>query len=99
MASFRRATGKTATQFPNGQARCARRTSPRKLLIFDPVRDGGIDPEAALLVLLVVLEIALEPFHVAVALEGQNVGRNAVEEPAIMADDDRAAGEILQRLF
>ena len=35
----------------------------------------------------------------AVALEGQDVGGDAVEEPAIMADDDGAAREILQRLF
>jgi hypothetical protein len=48
---------------------------------------------------LVVLEVALEPFDMAVALEGQDVGRDAVEEHAIVADDHGAAGEILQRLF
>jgi hypothetical protein len=35
----------------------------------------------------------------AVALEGEDMGRDAVEEPAIMADDHGAAGEVLQRLF
>ena len=35
----------------------------------------------------------------AVALEGEDVGREAVEEHAVMADNDGAAGEILQRVF
>ena len=42
-------------------------------------------PEAALLVLLVIGEIALEPLDVAVALEGEDVGGDAVEEQAIVA--------------
>src|SRR6266568_1603539 len=73
--------------------------SPAKFLVPDPVRDGGIDAEPPLLVLLVILEIALEPFDVALALERQHVGGDAVEEPAVVADDDRAAGEILERLL
>jgi hypothetical protein len=36
---------------------------------------------------LLGLEIALEPFDVAVALEGEDVGGEAVEEPAVVADD------------
>ena len=55
--------------------------------------------QAALLVFLVGLEVAFEPFDVAVALEGQDVGGQAVEEEAVVADDHGAAGEILQRLF
>jgi len=76
-------------------------TSPRhikpklsaELLVLDPVRDDGVGPQPPHLVRLVVLEIALEPFDVAVALERQNVRRDAVEEEAIVADDDGAAGE------
>jgi hypothetical protein len=40
-------------------------------------------------------QVALEPFDVAVALEGEDVGGDAVEEPAVVADDDGAAGEVL----
>src|SRR5687767_10979973 len=72
---------------------------PRELLVFDPVRDGGVDAEAAFLVFLVIGEVALEPFHVAVALEGEDVRGDAVEEPAVVADDDRAAGVVLERLL
>jgi hypothetical protein len=35
----------------------------------------------------------------AVALEGEDVGRDAVQEPAVVRDDDRAAGEVLERLL
>ena len=63
------------------------------------MRDDAVDAEAALLVFLVVGEIALEPFDMAVALEGEHVGGDAVEEEAIVADDHGAAGEIEQRLF
>src|SRR6476620_5901534 len=79
--------------------RLKRDASARELFVFDPVRDRRIGSQPAHFVLLVVLEIALEPFDVAVAFERQHMGRDAVEEPAIVADDHRAAGEILQRLF
>src|SRR6185437_3738006 len=72
---------------------------PRQLLVLDPVRNDGVLAEPAHLVPFIVLEIALEPFDMAVAFEGQDVGGDAVEEPAVMADDDSAAGKILQRLF
>ena len=45
---------------------------------------------------LVVADVALEPADLAVALEGEDVGRDPVEEPAIVADDDGAARERLE---
>src|SRR4051794_39722733 len=63
------------------------------------MRDGGVRAEAPLLVLLVIGEIALEPLDVALALEGEDVGRDAVQEPAVVADDDRAAGVVLERFL
>src|ERR1700733_12232698 len=63
------------------------------------MRDDAVDAEAALLVFLVIGEIALEPFDVAVAFEGQHVRGDAVEEEAVVADDDGAAGEIEQGLL
>src|SRR6478736_5390094 len=73
--------------------------SPRQLLVLHAVRNDAVLAETAHLVLLVVLEVAFEPFDVALAFEGQDVGCDAVEEPSVMADDDGAAGEIFQRLF
>src|SRR5579863_9611000 len=72
---------------------------PAELLVLQPVRDDAVEAEAALLVLFVVGEIALEPLDMAVALEGQHVGGDAVEEEAVVADHHRAAGEIEQRLL
>ena len=51
------------------------------------------------LVLLVFLEIALEPFDMGVALEGEHVGRHAVEEHAVVRDDHRAAGIGFERVL
>ena len=48
---------------------------------------------------LVVLIVAFEPHDAAVAFERQHVRRDAIEEPAVVADDDGAAGVVEQRLF
>ena len=58
-----------------------------------------VGAEAAVSIDLVVLVIPFEPDHLAVSLEGQHVRRDAIEEPAVVADDDGAASEIEQRLF
>src|SRR3954449_5464804 len=77
----------------------ARTRSPRQLLVLYPVRDDGVLTQPAHLVLFIILEIAFEPFDMALAFEGQNMRRDTVKEPAIMADDHGATGEILQSLF
>ena len=56
-------------------------------------------PEQLAAVLLVGLEVALEPPHLRVALEGEHVRGDAVEEPAVVGDDHRAAGECEQRVL
>src|SRR5215469_13241675 len=66
--------------------------SARKFLVLDALGDDRIGAEPAHLVLLVVLEIALEPFDVTVALEREYVGGDAVQKPAVVADDHGAAG-------
>ena len=59
--------------------------------------------EAGHLVLLVRLEVALEPVPVVRMLLGplprEDVGSDAVEEPTIMGDDDGTTGECEQRVF
>src|SRR6476661_6363441 len=68
-----------------------------ELAIGRPVRAGRLLAEPLHLVLLVVLEVALEPEPLRVALVGQDVRRHAVEEPPVVADDHGAAGEFEQR--
>src|SRR5436190_332296 len=69
------------------------RRSAREALVADPVWLVGRGAELAVPILLVLGEVPLEPADLAVPLEGEYVGGDPVEEPAIVADDDGAAGE------
>src|SRR5439155_19648538 len=87
--------------------RRSRRRAPRpapgpsraQAAVFDAVRPLGLGAEAAAAVGFVVLVVALEPDDAALALEGEDVGGDAVEEPAVVADDDRAAREVDERVL
>src|SRR5215207_3498357 len=68
-----------------------------ELAVRGAVRAGGLDAEPLDLVLLVVLEVALEPEPLRLALVGEDVRRHPVEEPAVVADHDGAARELQQR--
>ena len=59
----------------------------------------GLRAETALPVGFVVLVVALEPHRLAVAFEREDVRGDAIEKPAIVADDHGAAGVVEQRLF
>src|SRR5688500_209598 len=92
------ARGKCAPE-PRAQSPEPRAESPlaTQLPVPDAMRLIGVRAEAALLVLFVFAEVAVEPIHTTLPFERQDVRRDAIEEPAIVADDDRAAGEIFQR--
>src|SRR5688500_17443044 len=74
-----------------------------ELAVGDPVRPRGVGTEPLDLVLLVALEVALEPEPLGrvlvVALPRQDVGGDAVEEPPVVRRDDGAAGELEQRVL
>src|SRR5271165_7348945 len=63
------------------------------------MRAGGLSAEALYLVLLVGLEVALEPEPVRAALPGQDVRGDPVEEPPVVASDHGAAGELQKRVL
>src|SRR5947209_2065608 len=71
----------------------------RQLTVLDAVRLRGVVAESRAFVLFVVREVALEPDDAAVALEGEYVRCDAVEKPAVVADDDGAASEVFQSFF
>src|ERR1043165_7008691 len=71
----------------------------RQLPVLDPVRRVGRLTETAPAILFVRLEVALVPDHARVAFECEDVRRRAVEEPTVVRDDDRAAGEVFQRFL
>ena len=56
-------------------------------------------PEPPLPVDLVVLIVPLEPHYLAVAFERQHVGRDAIEEPSVVADHDGTTGEVEERFL
>ena len=47
----------------------------------------------------ILVMVPFKPHHLAVALEREHVRGDAIEEPAVVADHDGAAGEVEQRLF
>src|SRR3546814_3579634 len=69
------------------------------LLVLHPMRSRTFLAEAALLVGLVLVVVAGEELGVRVAFERNDVGGDAVEEPAVMRDHDRRTGEFQQRVF
>src|SRR5450631_2514229 len=70
-----------------------------ELAVGRTVRAGRIGSESLDLVLLVRLEVALEPKPVRITFVGEDVRRHPVEEPAVVAGDHRAAGELEQRVL
>ena len=59
----------------------------------------GVDAEAFLALGFVGLVVAVAPDDFAIAFEGEDVGGDAIEEPAVVADDDGAAAEVDQGVF
>src|ERR1700676_2526016 len=74
-------------------ARAPTRSSLGEPLVADAVRLIGLGAEAPPAVGLVGLVVALEPDDLGIALEGEDVRGDAIEEPAVVADHHRAAGE------
>src|SRR6188768_1072364 len=74
-----------------------------ELAVRRAVRVGRVGAESLDLVLLVRLEVALEPVPLVGVLCGalvrQDVRRDAVQEPPVVSDDHGAAGEFEQRVL
>src|SRR4051794_8885876 len=80
----------------DARRRGGKQASSDELLVLDAVWLIGSGAELAVAEFLVLGEVAFEPADLAVALEGEDVRRDPVEEPAVVADDHRAAGERLE---
>ena len=51
----------------------------------------GGDPQPALAVFLIGLPVAFEPLNMAITLKGEDVRCDAVKEPAVVGDHNRAS--------
>src|SRR5215813_8141342 len=65
-----------------------------QLSILDPVGCLSRGAETCFAIGFVVGIVALKPEHLAVTLKRENVSRDAIEEPAVVRDDHRTAGEV-----
>ena len=59
----------------------------------------GFGAETFVFIFFVGLEVAFEEDDLGVAFEGEDVGGEAVEEVAVVADDHGAACEVLESVF
>src|SRR6478609_6364824 len=79
------------------------RLRPGQAAVGDAVRTSGLDAEPLDLVGLVGVVVALEPEPLGgvlvVALPGEDVGRDAVEEPPVVGGDHGAAREVEERVL
>ena len=65
----------------------------------ESVRTVGFGTQALFAVDFVHLVVAFEPVGLAVAFKRQDVGRDSVKEPAVVADDHCTPAEVLQTFF
>ncbi len=70
-----------------------------QFFIPKPLRFVSAGSQAIVALVFVRLEVALAPMDVAIAFERQDVRGQPVEEPAVVAHDDRTANKVLHRLF
>src|SRR5690554_4540058 len=75
------------------------RSTADQRLVLDPMGLVGVGARLLLTEGFVLTEVAFEPPHLRVAFEGEHMGGDAVEEPPVVADDHRAAGESLEGVF
>src|SRR5690625_429312 len=88
---------RTLSRRPAG--RSGRTSAARELAVRDRVRTRGLRAQTLDLVLLVGLEVALEPEPVRVAFPSQDVSGHAVQEPAVVGGDHGAAREVQERVL
>src|SRR5210317_1009267 len=69
---------------------------PRQTAITNPVRLIGILAESSFAIFFVFRVIAFVPDHLGIAFESEDMGRNAIEKPAIMADHHGAAAKVFE---
>src|ERR671924_2036036 len=71
----------------------------RQLSILNPMRSLGGGAEPHLSIGFVFRIVAVKPNNLAVAFEGENMGCDPIQKPAIVRDHNRTTSEALQRFF
>ena len=63
------------------------------------MRNDTIDAQTPFFIFFVIGEVSLKPFNMTLAFIGENMGCDAIEEEAIMRDNNCATRKIHQSLF
>src|SRR5262249_34672323 len=84
-------SGRGRSSDSSGVSECLSGTN--EWLVFDAVRLKGLRAACLAHPFGVLGPVPFEPRHLRVALEREDVRRHAVEEPAVVGDHHRAAGE------
>ncbi len=71
----------------------------RQLPVLNAMGLVGVFTQPRPTISVILGVVAFVPEDIGVALEGQDVGTDAVQEPAIMTDDDQAAAELHEGIF
>ena len=85
--------------FISRHAGCRSALGADERLVLDPVRLESVRAPGLLHPRGVVGPASLEPDRLAISLEGEDVRRDTVEEPAIVGDDHSAAREVEEGIF
>src|ERR1700728_2327578 len=80
-------------------SRATEKGSKRQFAIRNAMGPVGVDAEAAFSVRFIFGVVAVKKAYLAFTFEGEDVGCDAVEEPAVVGDDDGTAREIFQGFF
>ena len=72
---------------------------PRQAAVFNPMRLIGVVTQTTFPVGLVLAVITVKILDVRIALERQNVRRDAIEKPAVMAYYDSTTRKVFERFF
>ena len=79
--------------------RLGRRLGIREFLVSETLRFIGGDSQAFAALLFVSVEVSFAPVDVSIPFEGEDMGCDSVEEPAVVGDHDDAAREIEDGFF
>ena len=66
----------------------------RQLSVLNTLRLQRLCAQSLLLIFFVLLEVTGHQYHLAISLKGADMGGDAVQEPAVVADDKHAAGKV-----
>ena len=73
--------------------------SSRQLSILNPMGHFSRRAQTRLAIFFIIRVVSFEPNNFAVTFEREHMCSDSIEEPTVVGDHNRAAGEVFERLF